>query len=100
MLGGLPLTPARPGPLDSGLALPVSLPATAHPSPSDALAGLSPPPPLFIGALAGAPGKAALGGGEDCIVTHAGPTLDAAGSQEAIGERLILESCSEECINQ
>lgn len=45
-------------------------------------------------ALSGVPGEVVLGTGEDCIVTQAGQTLDTAGSQKAIGERLILESWS------
>lgn len=69
---------------------------TLYLSLSEALAGFSPPTfPLPIRALAGAPGEVALRVGEDCVVTHAGQTLDTAGSQKAIGERLILESWSE-----
>lgn len=48
---------------------------TPHPSPSEALSGF--------------PGEVVLGMGEDYIVTQAGQTLDTAGSQKAIGERLI-----------
>lgn len=52
------------------------------------------PSALPIRALAGSPGDVALGVGEDYVVIHAGQTLDTAGSQKAIGERLILESWS------
>lgn len=89
------MTPVHPGPSGPRPPLPVSQepglgdypsPLTP-PSPSEALGGLFPTPPapphhLSSGRAgphphpspsgAGAPGDAALGVGEDCIVTHAG----------------------------
>lgn len=78
------MSPGHPGPSGPG-----AVPASGSEPGTEGCPHPPSPSELWRGT-----GEVALGAEEDCVVLHAGQTLDTAGSQKAIGGRLILESWS------